>query len=148
MTRIQYTPIGIIHSPFLQNGNVPVQPIYSKDTEATIEIYDEYVDGIKDLAGFSQIILLFHLDRISGYKLQTVPHFDNKLRGVFATRSPSRPNPIGLSITRLVKIRGNILHIKGIDALDKTPLLDIKPYIQKLDFRENSANGWLDDINL
>ncbi len=132
MKKILYTPIGIIHSPFKEKGNTPVQPVYSDDAVATIEIFDQYTKGLKELASFDHIVLLFHLDRISGYTLQTVPHFDNEIRGVFATRSPSRPNPIGLSTVRLVSIDKNIITVKGIDALDGTPLLDIKPHIKNL----------------
>ncbi len=129
MNKIHYTPIGIIHSPFKDKSDAPVQPVYSNDAIATIEIFDQYSKGLKGLAGFEQIVLLFHLDRIISSKLQVIPHFDKKIRGVFATRSPSRPNPIGLSIVELVSIDQNIITVKGIDALDGTPLLDIKPHI-------------------
>ncbi len=129
MNKITYTPIGIIHSPFLEKSDAPVQPVYSNNAEATIEIFDQYAKGLKGLTGFEQIVLLFHLDRIVSSKLQVVPHFDKEIRGVFATRSPSRPNPIGLSIVELVCIDHNIITVRGIDALDGTPLLDIKPHI-------------------
>ncbi len=146
MKEIVYIPIGIIHSPYNENDDAPVQPVYANDTLATLEIFDQYEKGLKDLDGFDHLVLLFHLNRISGYSLQVVPHFDSNRRGVFATRSPSHPNSIGLSIVKLVNVKNNIITVKGIDALDKTPLLDIKPYIQHLDYREKVEQGWWDKI--
>ena len=143
MKNILFKPIGVIHSPFKVPKGVPIQPSAGKDIEATVEIYPEYVEGLKDLEGFSHIILLFHLHLMKQSKLKVIPFMDNVLRGVFATRAPSRPNPIGLSIVELQKLENNILYIKDVDIVNGSPLLDIKPYVAEFDFRENTRIGWL-----
>ncbi len=143
MSAITYKPIGVVHSPFKEPKNVPIQAAASKDTKGTIEVNPEYVEGLKDLEGFSHIILLYHFSSVTGYSLTVKPFLDDKLRGVFATRSPSRPNPIGISIVRLTKIENNILHIQNLDIVDGTPLLDIKPYVPKFDCRRTTEIGWL-----
>ena len=122
---VQYEPIGIIHTPFTTPVGTPIQPVAGKDIEGTIELFPGYTDGLKDLDGFSHLILLFHLHRASAPRLLTTPFLDDTERGIFAIRGPSRPNPIGLSVVRLVGIEGNIIRIRDIDMLDGTPLLDI-----------------------
>jgi tRNA-Thr(GGU) m(6)t(6)A37 methyltransferase TsaA len=141
MNSVTYTPIGIVHSPFKEPKNVPIQAAASK-TEGTVELFPQYADGLQDLAGFSYIILLCHLNLVTSHPLIVKPFLDDKLHGVFATRSPARPNPIGLSLVRLLKIDGLTLYVKGLDVVDGTPLLDIKPYIPKFDNRRATKIGW------
>ncbi len=142
---IKFEPIGIIHSPFKEPAGTPIQPPAAGDVEGEVEIYSRYTGGLKDLDGFSHIFLIFyfHLSRWRG--LHQKPFMDNTERGVFAIRSPSRPNPIGLSVVRLVRVEKNILHIKGLDILDGTPLLDIKPYVPRMDNYQVTSTGWLRD---
>ena len=140
----EYTPIGIIHSPFNEPENMPIQPASAKGIKGTIEIFKEYQDGLKDLEGFSHVILLYHFHRSTGFKLQVVPFMDTKLRGVFATRAPRRPNPIGLSVVELNRIENRLLHIRNVDILDGTPLLDIKPYVPEFDVQKDVRIGWLE----
>lgn len=142
MSTITYKSIGIIHSPFKEPKNVPIQAVAAKGTRGTIELNAEYIEGLVDLQGFSHIILLYHLNLIRGFKLMVKPFLDQNLHGVFATRAPSRPNPIGISIVRLRKIQSNILHIEDVDIVDNTPLLDIKPYIPQFDNRKTRKIGW------
>jgi tRNA-Thr(GGU) m(6)t(6)A37 methyltransferase TsaA len=119
---------------------MPLQTVASKGVQATIELYPEYVEGLGDVAGFSHLWLLSYLHANSDYKLQVTPFLDNQPRGVFATRSPRRPNSIGLSLVRLIAVEHNILHIEDVDLLDGTPLLDIKPYLPQFD-HHNAAEG-------
>ena len=135
--------IGVIHSPFTDKRQTPIQPIRSQST-GTIEIYPEFSAGLKDLDGFSHIIILYVFHRSSGYNLLVKPFLDNQMRGLFSTRYPARPNPIGCSIVSLLKHRDNILEIGNIDVLDGTPLLDIKPYVPDFDIRTNVRSGWYD----
>lgn len=141
MDDVTYKPIGIVHSPFKEPKNVPIQAAASK-TKGTIELFPQYAEGLQDLEGFSHIILLCHLNLVTSHPLIVKPFLDDKLHGVFSTRSPARPNPIGLSLVRLLKIDGLTLHVKGIDIVDGTPLLDIKPYVPKFDNRRVSKIGW------
>ena len=144
MIEIIYKPIGIVHSPFKEPKGVPIQPSAAKDMEGTVEIYPEFVGGLKDLDGFSHIVLLCHFHLTKGYSLEVVPYMDDKLRGVFATRAPSRPNPIGLSVVRLDSIEKNTLHIRDVDIVDGTPVLDIKPYVTAFVPGETERIGWLE----
>ncbi len=144
MDTIIFQPIGIIHTPFPEPKGVPIQPNRGKGIKATIEVYKEFAEGLCDLDGFSHIILLTHLHKSKDYKLKVVPFLDTIERGLFATRAPRRPNPIGLSIVRLVSIEGNILHIEDIDIVDGTPLLDIKPYVRSFDTDTELKLGWLE----
>lgn len=148
MTGFEYNAIGVVHSPFKDARGTPIQPSRDGDTTGTVEIFDEYVEGLDDLDGFSHIILLFHFHRSGPYRLKVTPFLDTSLRGLFATRAPSRPNPIGLSIVELVGIEGNELTIKGLDILDGTPVLDIKPYIHEFDARDGMRSGWLESAEL
>ena len=144
MNEIKYKIIGIIHSPFKEPKGTPIQPAGAKGINGTVEIFPEYTEGLKDIEGFSHIILLyhFHLSKVS--TLLAKPYMDNEMRGVFAMRGPSRPNPIGISVVRLVKIEGTVLYIQDIDIVDGTPLLDIKPYVPKFDIRQIERIGWLE----
>lgn len=124
---------------------MPIQPAGAAGVEGRIEVFDEYVTGLKDLDGFTHIILLYHFHQSDGYDLTVVPFLDNQPRGLFATRAPRRPNPIGLSIVKLNRIEDGILHISNIDVVDKTPLLDIKPYVPAFDVQDKVRSGWLEE---
>lgn len=143
MSEIRYKPIGIIYSPFKEPRGTPIQPAGAWDIEGTVEIAPEYVEGLKDIEGFSHIILIYHFHLSSGHLFKVEPYMDEESRGVFATRAPNRPNPIGISIVRLVKVDGNTLYIKDIDIVDGTPLLDVKPYVPEFDARKAVKIGWL-----
>jgi tRNA-Thr(GGU) m(6)t(6)A37 methyltransferase TsaA len=140
---IAFNPIGIIRSPFRNPEDMPIQTSGALGVEGTIEMDPEYAAGLKDLDGFSHIVLLYHFHRSKGFSLETKPFMDDELRGVFATRAPRRPNPIGLSIVRLNSIEGCILRIQDVDMLDGTPLLDIKPYVPQFDAKPADRIGWL-----
>ena len=142
---IRYKPIGIIHSPFIVPRDAPIQSACAKDIEGAVDIFPEYSKGLADLEGFSHIILLYHFHLSKGFSLKVKPYLDEQLRGVFATRAPARPNPIGMSIVRLVKVEGEKLYIHDVDILDGTPLLDIKPYVPEFDSRNADKIGWLSD---
>ena len=137
-------PIGLIHSPFLDQGETPIQAAFSQ-AEGTVEVYPEYVAGLQDIEGFSHIILLYWFHRSDGYRLVVKPFMDQVERGLFSIRYPARPNPIGISVVELVRREGNQLHVQGLDVLDGTPLLDIKPFVPRFDHRENTRVGWLTD---
>jgi tRNA-Thr(GGU) m(6)t(6)A37 methyltransferase TsaA len=141
---IMYRPIGIIHSPFSEPKGTPIQPSAATGVEGTVEVFPEYAGGLKDLDGFSHVILLYHFHLSRQPSLEVKPYMDEQRHGVFATRAPSRPNPIGISVVRLVKIEGNVLHVRNIDIVDKTPLLDIKPYVPDFDVRDVEKTGWLE----
>jgi tRNA (adenine37-N6)-methyltransferase len=145
LNEITFKPIGVIHSPFKEPKNVPIQAAASKGTEGTIEIYPEYTQGLTDLDGFSHIILLYHLHLVRDFSLMVKPFLDDKLHGVFATRAPARPNRIGFSIVRLQRIEGNTLHVCDLDIIEGTPLLDIKPYIPAFDSVQTEKIGWFTD---
>ena len=139
---LTYRPIGVVHTPFKEPKNVPIQAAASKGAEGTIEIYPEYVEGLVDLEGFSHIILIYHFHLVKIGSLMVKPFLDDKLHGVFATRAPARPNPIGISTVKLTRIEGNTLHIQDVDIIDGTPLIDIKPYVPEFDCRKTDKIGW------
>ena len=143
MNEVRYKPIGIVHSPFRKSQSVPIQSVASKGIEGSVEVAREYVEGLKDIEGFSHIILIYHFHLSKDYSLIVKPYLDENLHGVFSTRAPSRPNPIGISIVRLTKVEDNILYIQDLDIIDGTPLLDIKPYVPKFDQRRTVRIGWL-----
>ena len=142
--RIEYEPIGYVRSPFKEPSGVPIQTKAGSDIEGEVEILDRYVEGISDLEGFSHIFLLTHLHAHQGYRLRVIPFLDDVERGVFSTRAPKRPNPIGLHLVRLRSVEGNVLKIMDIDMIDGTPVLDIKPYIPQGDERKGCRIGWLE----
>jgi len=135
--------IGTIHSPFTNLKDMPIQPKGAKNTIGTIELDKEYTEGLADLEGFSHIYLLYIFHKAARTSLTVTPFMDTTPRGVFSTRSPLRPNHIGLSIVELVGIEKNLVKVRGIDILEGTPLLDIKPYIAPFDAVENSRSGWM-----
>jgi tRNA-Thr(GGU) m(6)t(6)A37 methyltransferase TsaA len=142
-----YKSIGIIHSPHKKLDETPIQPVYAKGTQGFLEIFSDYAQGLKDLEGFSHIYLIYVFHKESETKLIVKPFLEDEERGVFATRAPVRPNKIGLSIVKLLKIEGNKIFIENIDVLDGTPLLDIKPYCSKFDIIEGVKSGWQDNID-
>jgi tRNA-Thr(GGU) m(6)t(6)A37 methyltransferase TsaA len=144
--KITYTPIGTIHSPFHDLHGMPIQPASETSAPGHIELFPEYAPGLEDLQGFSHIILIYHLHQSHGYSLLVTPFLDSKKHGVFATRAPRRPNPIGISIVQLLKIEDSILHVANLDVLDETPLLDIKPYVPTFDTPPEFRLGWLKDL--
>ena len=142
--KIEFTPIGIIHSPFTEIGGMPIQPPGALGVKGQIEIFPDFRAGLKDLDGFSHIILLYHFHRSNGFKLEVVPFMDNQSRGLFATRAPRRPCPIGLSVVKLDQITAGVLAVQNVDILDGTPLLDIKPYVPYFDPCQEVRTGWLE----
>lgn len=135
-------PIGIIHSPFKSKEETPIQPFRSKAI-GRIEVFKKYQQGLQDIDGFSHIIIVYEFHKSKGYALKVRPYMDVKLRGLFATRAPRRPNQIGMSVVKLIKRRGNILTVKNIDIIDGAPLLDIKPYVPEFGAGERVKIGWL-----
>lgn len=142
--QITYSSIGIIYSPFKELAGMPIQPTGKSSAPGHVELYPEFIEGIKDLEGFSHIYLLYYLHKVRQVKLTVTPFLDKEARGIFATRAPSRPNPIGLSLVKLIRIEGNFIYIDDIDILDGTPLIDIKPYIPEFENKENIRIGWLE----
>lgn len=144
---IVFRPIGVIRSGHTAPEKTPIQPVYSEGCPGRVEVFPEYEAGLRDLEGFSHIYLLYHLHKAGRVRLTVKPFLQDTERGVFATRAPCRPNAIGLSIVRLVRREGNVLHLDGIDVLDGTPLLDIKPYTARFDRIEATRNGWQDEVD-
>ena len=143
---MELSPIGIIHSPFRTKDACPIQPVYSSATEGRVEVFPKYAAGLKDIETFTHIYLLYEFDRAGEVELVRPTFLDDAPHGVFASRHPSRPNGIGLSIVRLLERRDNVLLVSGIDVLDATPLLDIKPYMPRFDVVESASNGWASDL--
>ena len=144
MDEITYKPIGVIRSPFKEPKGTPIQPSGAKGIDGRVEVLPEYVEGLKDVGGFSHIILIYHFHLSKGPSLRVKPFMDSEEHGVFAIRGPSRPNPIGISVVRLVGVEENMLHIQDVDIVDGTPVLDIKPYVPEFDIREVAKIGWLE----
>ncbi|BBB33511.1 conserved hypothetical protein [Thermotomaculum hydrothermale] len=144
MEEIKFRPIGIIHSPFKEMKGTPIQGKAARGVKGTVEVFEDYTEGLKDIEGFSHIILIFYFHLSKGYSLLVKPYMDNNFHGVFATRAPKRPNGIGLSVVKLNKVKGNILEIEDVDIIDGTPLLDIKPFVPEFDLREVKSIGWLE----
>lgn len=142
---VQLKPIGVIHSPYHELEGMPIQPAGARGVQGTVEVFQEYRAGLKDLDGFSHIVLLYLFHQSQGFNLHVVPYLDTEIRGVFATRAPRRPNAIGLSVVQLNMVQDRILHIENVDILDGTPLLDIKPYVPEFDAQFNVRTGWLEN---
>jgi len=140
-------PIGVIRSPHKLAEATPIQPIYARGVTGRAEILPEYAEGLRDLDGFSHICLIYWFHKASATRLTVKPFLEDATRGVFATRAPCRPNPIGFSVVRLVGQKENVLHIEDVDVLDRTPLLDIKPHVTRFDYREGARCGWQDDVD-
>ena len=145
MKEIKFKPIGIVHSAFKEPFGVPIQPAGAEDIHGTVSVFAEYSKGLQDIEGFSHIILIYYFHLSKKSSLIVTPFMDNNVHGVFATRAPNRPNPIGFSVVNLVKVDNNILHIKDVDIVDGTPVLDIKPCVPEFDFRDVKNIGWLEN---
>jgi len=141
---MQWTPIGTIHSPFHEPADMPVQPCGAQGVLGQIELLPEYAPGLRDIEGFSHLIVLYQFHRVTRSELLVTPFLDPCKHGIFATRAPTRPNPIGLSILQLNGVDGNRLEVENIDILDGTPLLDLKPYIPEFDRVDQARIGWLE----
>ncbi len=139
-----FRPIGILRTPYTSKSGVPIQGIFAPESKGRAEIFDAFGEGLKDIEGFSHLILLYVFHQSEGYDLVCAPYLEDKLHGVFAIRAPSRPNPIGFSVVRLEKRAGNILYLAEVDMLDGTPLLDIKPFVPEFDHREDVRVGWME----
>ncbi len=140
-----FQPIGVIKTPFTTREGMPIQPTGAVGIKGRVELDPALVEGLADLDGFSHVVLLYHFDRSEGYELTVVPFMDDTPRGLFATRAPRRPNPIGMSIVALERVEGSVLHVDGVDILDGTPLLDIKPYVPAFDPPAGECRtGWLE----
>ena len=140
-------PIGVIHSEHTDPHKTPIQPVFAEGFTGQAEIFHKYEKGLQDIEGFSHIMILYFFHKATTQTLIVKPFLENVKHGVFATRAPNRPNHIGLSLVRLLKREGNILFIGGVDILDKTPILDIKPYISRYDSRKDVRNGWQEKID-
>jgi tRNA (adenine37-N6)-methyltransferase len=136
-----FKPIGVIRSPFTEKDKTPIQASRSQAV-GQVEVYPEFADGLKDIEALSHIYLLYAFHKSQGYQLQVKPFLDDIEHGIFATRYPYRPNPLGFSVVRLLSREGNILTVEGVDVLDGTPLLDIKPYVPDFDHRAEVRAGW------
>jgi tRNA-Thr(GGU) m(6)t(6)A37 methyltransferase TsaA len=144
---VTFRPIGIIRSEHTSADATPIQPVYARDCLGRAEILPEFTDGLADIEGFSHLYLIYHLDRAEPSQLHVQPYLQAIEHGIFATRAPCRPNPIGLSLVRLLRRDGNVLHLAGVDVLDGTPLLDLKPYAPRYDTVENPRGGWTDSVD-
>ncbi len=146
--KYEIKPIGIIHSPYKTKDECPIQGRVKPEGKGQIELFPEYAEGLKDIETFSHIILFYVFDRAGEIKLVRTTFLDDYSHGVFASRHPCRPNGIGISIVKLEKRNNNILEVSGIDTLNNTPLIDIKPYMPKFDHFDNANNGWAETIKL
>lgn len=144
MHSVQLHPIGTIYSPFKTLEDMPIQPTGAADVRGTVAVDPTYCDGLTDIEGFSHLILIYQFHRSQGYTLTVTPFLDDQPRGLFSTRAPRRPNPIGLSVVQLLRREDNILHVQQVDVLDGTPLLDIKPYVPVFDAPEVTRLGWME----
>jgi tRNA-Thr(GGU) m(6)t(6)A37 methyltransferase TsaA len=139
---VTYRPIGVIHTPFRDIAGMPIQPTGARGVTGRVIMDEAYREGLKDIEGFSHIFLIYHLHLCDGYALQVEPFLDDAVHGIFACRSPKRPNPLGLSLVKLIRVEGTILHIEDVDMVDGTPLLDIKPYVPLFDTAMDVRIGW------
>ena len=144
MDEVTFTPIGVVRTPFATHEGMPIQAVAAGGVQGRIELDPAYAAGLADLDGFTHLHLITHLHRTGPASLRVTPYLDTVERGIFATRSPKRPNAIGLSLVRLVRIDGHVLHVEELDLLDGTPLLDIKPYVPPFDDRAGARYGWFE----
>jgi len=144
--RFELQPIGYIRCDHRETRTTPIQPVYAEGCCARAEILPEYEEGLRDLEGFSHIYIIYYFHKAGPQSLTVTPFLDDVPRGVFSTRSPRRPNPIGFSLVRLVKREANVLFLDEEDMLDGTPIVDIKPFIPRFDYRENARAGWQEHV--
>lgn len=145
MSKLELQSIGIIKTPHKSIENMPIQPVGAKGIMGVVELDIKYLDGLKDIEGFSHLILLYFFHEVIGFSLSVKPFMDDKEHGIFATRSPKRPSPIGISIVKLIQVVDNKIYFEGADMLNETPLLDIKPFFRQTDNRTDALCGWLDE---
>jgi len=143
-TKITIKPIGIIHTPYKTTKGIPIQGAFEEKVTGKVELFQEYKEGLKDVEGFSHLILVYYFNRSKEEKLVGKPFLEDEVHGIFAIRGPMRPNHIGISIVKIKGIEDNVIMFSEVDILDGTPLLDIKPYVAYFDSRENTKNGWLE----
>lgn len=148
MSDIVFHPIGVIHSPFKQQQGTPIQSALAGEAAGWIDVDPAYQPALQDLQEVERIWVLYHLDRTADFKPLVTPYLDTTEHGLFATRSPARPNPIGMSVLRLRGLVGSRIDVVGIDILDGTPLLDIKPYVPDFDSFRPSRAGWFDRVTM
>jgi len=141
---IKLKPIGIIHTPYKESKGMPIQGMFKKDVFGKIELFSKYQQGLKDVEGFSHLILIYYFNRAKEENLIGKPFLEDDSHGIFAIRSPMRPNHIGISIVKLEKIENGVIVFSEVDILDNTPLLDIKPFVSHFDSRDNVKNGWIE----
>jgi len=139
-----FKTIGIIRSPYHSKQGMPIQGAFKPEGEGKVEVFEPYVEGLQDLEGFSHLILIYAFHLSEGYELLCRPYMEERFHGVFSTRAPRRPNPVGLSVVKLLRREGSLLHISEVDVIDGTPLLDIKPYVPHFDERPNARVGWME----
>ncbi len=142
VSEFRVAPIGILRTPFAEPGDAPIQGAFVPDSEATLEVFEEYAEGLHDIDGFSHLIVLYLLDRSHTVELQPVPFLDDSPHGVFATRNPRRPNHVALGVVRLLGRDGPLLRVGGVDALDGSPVIDVKPYVARFDSVPDATEGW------
>lgn len=142
---IEARVIGVIRTPFVEPAGTPIQPVYGQNVEGRVLVDEPYAPALDDIEGFERLWLIYWMDRVGKFKTKIVPYRDDREHGLFATRSPSRPNPIGISVVRLLRREGSVLHVLDIDILDGTRLLDIKPYVPIFDSHPDSRAGWVDE---
>lgn len=145
MDKIEIKPIGIIHTPYAEPRDMPIQGRFREGVEGWIELQERYIPGLKDLDQFSHLILIYYFHRSDREELEGRPYLEDQSHGIFAIRSPHRPNHLGLSIVKLQRIEANRVYFTEVDMLDGTPLLDIKPYVEHFDHRDGVRSGWLED---
>lgn len=139
---ISYAPVAHMRTPFTNVRGMPIQPVGAQGVAGSIDVLPEFAGGLADIEGFSHLLVIYHLHECQGFTLRVKPFLDNDEHGVFATRSPRRPNPIGISVLRLTGVSGNRLHVENVDMLDGTPVLDIKPYVPTFDVWDADRTGW------
>ncbi len=147
LKEVAFKPIGVIHSEHALEEKTPIQSVFAEKSLGLAEIFPEYADGLVDIEDFSHLYVIYHLHKVNSARLLVKPFLQDQEHGIFATRAPWRPNAIGLSIVELVKRSGNVLHIKGVDILDGTPILDIKPYSARFDHIQAKRSGWMEEVD-
>ncbi|WP_168583119.1 tRNA (N6-threonylcarbamoyladenosine(37)-N6)-methyltransferase TrmO [Gephyromycinifex aptenodytis] len=138
----EITPVGVLRTPYQSVAQAPIQGAFEPQGEATLEVGEQYTEGLDDIEGFSHLIVVYLLDRAGEVRMKPLPLLDDTPHGVFATRNPRRPNKLGLVVASLVRHDGRTLHLRGVDALDGSPVIDIKPYVARFDSFPDASEGW------